>query len=37
MEFALGGGWRLIEGEQEGQTQTDLPIMEKVLMFCLFF
>jgi B9 domain-containing protein 2 len=25
----LSGGWRLVEGEQEGQTQTDLPIIEK--------
>lgn len=29
----LGGGWRLIEGEKEGQTQTDLPELEEVAYF----
>ncbi|CAD5206952.1 unnamed protein product [Bursaphelenchus okinawaensis] len=29
----LGGGWRLIEGETEGQTQTDISVLEKAY-FC---
>uniref|UniRef100_A0A914PCQ3 B9 domain-containing protein 2 n=1 Tax=Panagrolaimus davidi TaxID=227884 RepID=A0A914PCQ3_9BILA len=24
----IGGGWRIIEGEHEGQTQTDIPITD---------
>ncbi|VDD85768.1 unnamed protein product [Enterobius vermicularis] len=32
-ELELGGGWRLIEGEKEGQTQTDLPELEEVAYF----
>uniref|UniRef100_A0A914DKI1 B9 domain-containing protein 2 n=1 Tax=Acrobeloides nanus TaxID=290746 RepID=A0A914DKI1_9BILA len=29
----IGGGWRVVEGDTEGQTQTDLPITEKAY-FC---
>ncbi|KHN78462.1 B9 domain-containing protein 2 [Toxocara canis] len=29
----MGGGWRVVEGETEGQTQTDLPEYEEVAYF----
>uniref|UniRef100_A0A0M3ID27 B9 domain-containing protein 2 n=1 Tax=Ascaris lumbricoides TaxID=6252 RepID=A0A0M3ID27_ASCLU len=29
----IGGGWRVVEGETEGQTQTDLPEYEEVAYF----
>ncbi|KAI6203390.1 hypothetical protein M3Y94_00550500 [Aphelenchoides besseyi] len=28
-KIEIGGGWRIVEGEQDGQTQVDLPIMQR--------
>uniref|UniRef100_A0A914UJ60 B9 domain-containing protein 2 n=1 Tax=Plectus sambesii TaxID=2011161 RepID=A0A914UJ60_9BILA len=33
-EIQIGGGWRLLGGVREGQTQTDLPEMNDVAHFC---
>uniref|UniRef100_A0A0N5AHA5 B9 domain-containing protein 2 n=1 Tax=Syphacia muris TaxID=451379 RepID=A0A0N5AHA5_9BILA len=32
-KLEIGGGWRTVEGETEGQTQTDLPEFEDVAYF----
>lgn len=32
--YGLGGGWRLLSGVREGQTQTDLPDVDDTAHFC---
>ena len=33
MSISLGGGWRLVQGDPEGQTQTDMPELDELAHF----
>lgn len=29
-----GGGWKLLQGIREGQSQTDMPVVDDIAYFC---